>query len=79
MGKNCGAENPCEGYLIQLLEGIDHRRVMGSNPLVVIALIPCGDMKNWTSNRAASGLFAPTTTPAENTVTRCTSAGSGPT
>jgi hypothetical protein len=51
----------------------------GSRPVFVITAAAAGDARNLISARAASGDFALTATPAENTVTRWTSGGSGPT
>src|SRR5205807_5637432 len=51
----------------------------GSRPLFLIASTAAGDEKKATSARAAAGIFVPATIPAENVVTRCTSAGSAPT
>src|SRR5258708_5903578 len=53
--------------------------LIGSMPLFVIAGAAAGDARNMMSALAASGVFAPAATPAENTVTRWTSGGSGPT
>jgi hypothetical protein len=48
-------------------------------PLLRIAAAAAGEARNLMSALAASGDFAPTATPAENTVTLWTSGGSGPT
>jgi hypothetical protein len=51
----------------------------GSMPYFVAARTASGEVRNRISARAASGLPVLATTPAENSVTRWTSAGSGPT
>jgi hypothetical protein len=59
--------------------GAPHREVTGSKPLFVMTGAAAGDIKNLMSALAASGSFALVAIPAENTVTFCTSGGSGPT
>ena len=55
------------------------RVARGSRAVFLMTSIASSDARNLTSALAASGCFPPTTSPAENTVTRWTSAGSGPT